>query len=93
MPFYPEFATNNTYGIQAINETGYEFAMAALPVCQNMTSTCRTLSDELDPQGLGNNADVNKACGAAYQYCFENVSGPFQASGVSSPCYVTTDCT
>jgi hypothetical protein len=84
MPFYPEFATNNTYGIQAINETAYESAMSALPICQNLTTTCRTMADELDPEDQGTNAEVNKACSDAYLYCFDKVSGPFQATGVSS---------
>lgn len=84
MPFYPEFATNNTYGIQAINETGYEAAMSALPMCQDMITACRTKADELDPEDKGTNAEVNKACSEAQAYCFEKVSGPFQATGVSS---------
>src|ERR1700761_656564 len=73
MPFYPEFAFNNTYGIEAINETQYQSAVASFPTCQNMTGICRTMADELDPQGFGNNSKVNEACLDAYLYCFSNM--------------------
>ncbi|KAF2247337.1 alpha/beta-hydrolase [Trematosphaeria pertusa] len=70
MPFYPEFAFNNTYGFRTINETQYESAIAATETCRNMTATCRTMADEQDPEGLGTNLGVNEACLSAFMYCF-----------------------
>ncbi|KAH6625182.1 Alpha/Beta hydrolase protein [Boeremia exigua] len=79
--FYPEFAYNNTYGLQLINDTQYESAHAALPECKRMTATCRALADAKDPRGLGNQPDVNKACLGAFLYCFSNLHDDFYKSG------------
>jgi carboxypeptidase C (cathepsin A) len=73
MPSYPEFAFNNTYGIEAINQTQYESALSSAAMCRNMTSVCRTMADEQDPEGLGNKAEVNKACLNAYLFCFSKM--------------------
>lgn len=73
MVYYPKFAFNNTYGFQGINQTQYDAAIAANDQCQSLTKTCRAMADANDPQGLGNNADVNRACLSAYQYCFKNM--------------------
>lgn len=80
---YPVFAFNNTYGFQGINETEYQTAVAAIPKCQNLTETCRTVADNLDPEGWGNNQQVNAACAAAFQFCFGQLWNPFNAKGVS----------
>ncbi|KAF2113999.1 Alpha/Beta hydrolase protein [Lophiotrema nucula] len=77
MIYYPKFAYNNTYGFQGINETTYNTAIAADAQCKNLTATCRSLADSQDPQGLGNNANVNRACLTAYQYCFTNLHDGF----------------
>lgn len=82
--FYPEFAFNNTYGLQLINETQYESALAASPQCKNLTAACRSLADAKDPAGLGNQPDVNKACLGAFSYCFSNLHDDFAKSGVSA---------
>lgn len=73
MPKYPEFAFNNSYGIQAINQTQYQTAIASSATCRNMTGICRTMADEKDPQGFGNNTVVNKACLDAFLYCFSKM--------------------
>lgn len=87
MPTYPEFAFNNTYGIQAINVTQYQTAIASSATCRNMTSVCRMLADEFDPRGLGNKANVNKACLDAYIYCFSKMHDVFDAK-VCTPSYL-----
>ncbi|KAF2621155.1 alpha/beta-hydrolase [Macroventuria anomochaeta] len=79
--YYPEFAYNNTYGLQFINETQYESALAASPQCKNLTAECRTLAEAKDPRGLGNQPDVNKACLDAFLYCFSNLHDDFDKSG------------
>ncbi|KAG9747976.1 alpha/beta-hydrolase, partial [Aureobasidium melanogenum] len=73
IPFYPVMAANNTYGIKVFNDTTYAGSVAALPKCLNLTKTCRSLASRLDPEGWGNNTDVNNACASAYLYCFDAV--------------------
>lgn len=68
--YYPEFAYNNTYGLQIINETQYNSARAASSQCKNLTASCRALADAQDPKGLGNKPEVNRACLGAFLYCF-----------------------
>jgi carboxypeptidase C (cathepsin A) len=70
---YPEFAFNNTYGIEAINETQYASAISSTAMCLNLTGICRSMADEQDPEGLGNNAEVNEACMSAYLFCFSKM--------------------
>ncbi|KAL5360366.1 Alpha/Beta hydrolase protein [Aspergillus floccosus] len=84
-PKYPEFAYNNTYGIETINKTVYDAAMRAWSKpggCKDQILECRRLAAEGDPQMFGNNATVNKVCGKADQYCSNQVEGPYtQFSG------------
>lgn len=80
--YYPEFAYNNTYSLQLINETQYESALAASPQCKNLTAACRALANAKDPSGLGNQPEVNKACLGAFSYCFSNLHDDFDKSGV-----------
>ncbi|KAL4909403.1 hypothetical protein BDW74DRAFT_80709 [Aspergillus multicolor] len=79
-PSYPEIAYNNTYGIEAINETIYDFAMNAWSKpggCKDQIIRCRELAAEGDPLMYGNNRTVNAACAAADRYCANNVEGPY----------------
>lgn len=85
IPTYPELAFNNTYGIQAINESVYQAAVDSFPACRENVETCRSLSDEYDPQLVGNNATVNKICKGAFDLCFSTMWSGYSASGVSSP--------
>ncbi|PVH99788.1 alpha/beta-hydrolase, partial [Periconia macrospinosa] len=67
---YPHFAFNNTYNIQAITEPQYSFALSSTPACKTLSDACVALSSSKDPNGLGNDPDVNKACSEAYAFCF-----------------------
>ncbi|KAL7893039.1 Alpha/Beta hydrolase protein [Trichoderma sp. SZMC 28014] len=80
-PLYPVFAYKNTYGLQAINHTEYQNALAAVPHCLNLTDTCRKLAEGLDPEGWGNNEKVNQACETAYKFCFGPTLQPFLSKG------------
>ncbi|KAI1872840.1 uncharacterized protein JN550_003714 [Neoarthrinium moseri] len=85
-PLYPEFAFNNTYGIQAINETEYKAARAVVPECIRLSEKCRALGDELDPHEWGSVKEVNDACAAAFMFCFGSDKAaskmqPFQTKG------------
>ncbi|KAM7196849.1 alpha/beta-hydrolase [Rhypophila sp. PSN 637] len=82
IPFYPEFAFNNTYGIKAINETVYRAILEkGIPLCKNLTDTCLQLADEKDAGFKGNNEEVNKACQGAFNACFAGVHVPYFLSG------------
>ena len=82
LPFYPQMAYNNTYGIEAISEEEYEASLEAWPQCRNLTRTCRSLAEELDPEGYGNVTDVNDACYYAFDWCFSRIQYPFERSGL-----------
>jgi carboxypeptidase C (cathepsin A) len=85
-PFYPRFAYNNTYGIQAISlvdELNAAGAFLAADGCQQLTLSCRAAEASLDPSELGNVEAVNRACSQAQAYCESNVIGPYTLSGRS----------
>jgi carboxypeptidase C (cathepsin A) len=65
---YPQFAYNNTYGIQAINQSVYEQSLDAWSRAgglKELIERCRTLGSESDPTNQGHNATVNEACAEA----------------------------
>ncbi|KAL4883328.1 Alpha/Beta hydrolase protein [Aspergillus karnatakaensis] len=79
-PSYPEMAYNNTYSIEAINQTVFEQAMDAWSRpggCKDQITRCRRLASEGDPQMYGNNRTVNEACREADSFCGNNVEGPY----------------
>lgn len=85
-PFYPRFAYNNTYDIEAISETQELNAVSAFSSadgCLQLTSSCRADEASLDPADSGNVAAVNSACTQAQAYCQSNVIGPYTTSGRS----------
>lgn len=85
-PFYPRFAYNNTYGIQAISlvdELDAASAFLAADGCQQLTLSCRAAEASLDPSEVGNVEAVNRACSQAQAYCESNVIGPYTLSGRS----------
>jgi carboxypeptidase C (cathepsin A) len=85
-PFYPRFAYNNTYGIQAISlvdELDAASAFLAADGCQQLTLSCRAAAASLDPSEVGNVEAVNHACSQAQAYCESNVIGPYTLSGRS----------
>ena len=86
-PFYPLFAYNNTYGIQAISlvdELNAASAFQAADGCLQLTSACRSAEASMDPIDIGNVNAVNTACSQAQAYCESNVVGPYTFSGRSA---------
>ncbi|PYH42005.1 putative carboxypeptidase S1 [Aspergillus saccharolyticus JOP 1030-1] len=80
-PTFPEFAYNNTYGIEALNRTIYDAAMHAWSRpggCKDKLSACRAVAAEGDPEMHGNNQTVNQICQDADAYCIDAVKGPFK---------------
>jgi hypothetical protein len=72
MPYYPEFAGNNTYGIAGIDLTTMYNALSNLSSpngCDDMIATCRAAMDSADPEGYGDISLVNEACNAAQLSC------------------------
>ncbi|KAI9666958.1 MAG: hypothetical protein M1831_001463 [Alyxoria varia] len=75
-PYYPEFAVNNTYGIQAYNDTVYNYAKFAY----YMGNGCR---DQIDLcEEADRSTDAGKAiCTEAGNMCRDNVEGPYYVFG------------
>lgn len=85
-PSYAEMAYNNTYGIQAINQTNYQAAIDAFnrpkTGCRDLILNCRALAADGDPNFTGANATVNAACSDADSFCSTEVEGAYvQTSG------------
>ena len=82
--YYPIFANNNTYGIQAYSlQQELDIANNYLNAngCEQLIQSCRDAANSMDPLNNGNNANVNQLCQTAEQTCNSDVIGPFQASG------------
>ena len=73
--FYPQMAFNNTYNIQAINESAFDAAIAAVPKCLELAEQCRGAVAAEDPNNTGANQLVSKTCAQAAQGCFHLVAG------------------
>ncbi|KAH8588366.1 Alpha/Beta hydrolase protein [Bisporella sp. PMI_857] len=74
----PQYAHNNTYGLQVISDTTYLEILNNIAKpggCKEQALKCRNLANQLDPQGLGNNKQVNQACSGALIWCFINING------------------
>ncbi|KAJ5313840.1 uncharacterized protein N7443_000724 [Penicillium atrosanguineum] len=71
-PHYPEFARHNTYGIEAVNETVYNYMKFANNMpngCQDLIATCKaTNRTSLSDYAL---------CTEATNMCRDNVEGPY----------------
>lgn len=80
-PYYPEMAYNNTYGIQAINQSVYQESLDNFnrpeTGCKALIIKCQQLATEGDPQATGNNDTVNEACSRANIYCSDNVESAY----------------
>jgi carboxypeptidase C (cathepsin A) len=76
-PSYPEIAYNNTYGVQAVNETIYQAMRDAVPECLQRIEDCQAVGDLYDPAHIGINETVNEVCEDAETWCTENVRDPY----------------
>lgn len=77
---YAEMAYNNTYGIQAINETVYNAAVDAWSRqngCKQLIERCRQLATQGDPYLSGNNTAVNVECINANTICSNTIEGSY----------------
>lgn len=79
--YFPYFAYNNTYGIEAINEVEQLNALNDYNVnCVPAIEDCRTAMDSTDPQGYGDDYDTNQLCEQA-QYTCNNIVNIITAGG------------
>ena len=82
--FYPIFANNNSYGIQALSLTEQQNAASSFvnaDGCQQLIQSCRDAASSLDRNGDGDVSSVNQNCSTAQNYCAEKVVAPYLASG------------
>ena len=82
--YYPIFANNNTYGIQALSITDQQTAANSFlnaNGCQQQVQSCRDAVASLDPNNDGDVGSVNTICQNAQQSCTNTVIAPFMASG------------
>lgn len=86
-PYYPSFAINNTYGIQAYDPEVAASAvqnLTALGGCMDLVEACHALTPNGYRDQYGTNDTVTEACGVAFAYCWTNVYFAYDAlSGVS----------
>ncbi|KAI0406966.1 carboxypeptidase S1 [Xylaria palmicola] len=79
-PYYPHMAYNNTYGIQAVNESIYLSMIDAWEReggCRDQVAQCIEAAEASDPDNIGINATVNKICSDAETFCSTEVRGPY----------------
>ncbi|KAI0472260.1 carboxypeptidase S1 [Xylaria cf. heliscus] len=79
-PHYPQMAYNNTYGIQAVNESIYLSMLDAWERdggCRDRIAECINFSEASDPDNLGINPTVNRICMDAETFCSTEVRGPY----------------
>lgn len=82
--YYPIFANNNTYSIQALSLTDESTSANSFHSangCQQLIQSCRDAANSMDPQNIGDVTTVNQICQKAQKNCNDNVIGPFQNSG------------
>lgn len=81
--YYPFFAYNNTYGIQAITQTDELNALSdytGTDQCLAQIQSCRTAMNATDPEGYGDVAATNSLCEEA-QYTCLNITESYYADG------------
>ena len=82
--YYPIFANNNTYGIQALSLVDQQAAASSFLSangCQQLIQSCRDVVAAQDPQNDGDVANVNQICANAQNTCNNEVFGPYYSSG------------
>ncbi|KAJ4300808.1 hypothetical protein N0V90_002896 [Kalmusia sp. IMI 367209] len=86
MPYYPEFAYNNTYG-NFLDHDLYVKAKESNAMnggCEDLVASCRAAGKQGDPLGRGKNNTVNKICQEATAACLPNLLILQEANNISS---------
>ena len=82
--FYPIFANNNTYNIQAmplVQQQNAANSYLGAGGCEELIQSCRAAVTSMDPNNDGDVAEVSQACSNAQTSCEDNVLAPYIASG------------
>ena len=82
--FYPIFANNNTYGVQAlslVDQQAVANSFISSGGCEQLIQSCRSAVASFDPESNGDRAAVNSVCKTASVSCANNLIGPFHKSG------------
>lgn len=75
-PSYPQMAYNNTYGIQAVNESVFNEMNDSIyreGGCLDQIDSCVAVSSVYDPENIGLNSTVNQICSEAENFCSRNL--------------------
>lgn len=83
-PYYPLFAYNNTYGIQAISLTDQQTSansFLSANGCQQQIQSCRSAVASSDLQDDGDMVNVNQICSSAQVKCNSELQSPYYQSG------------
>lgn len=74
VPFYPQFANENSYGLEALSVDEAKFytdKYYAEGGCRDLLHQCGTIVNTSDPDGEGDQDDVNEACSKAQKSCLD----------------------
>ncbi|GAO14990.1 hypothetical protein UVI_02027820 [Ustilaginoidea virens] len=85
VPYYPVFASTNTYGYAALADGAAKFYSAKFSApdgCQQKLRQCFGAALAQDAMGRGNNPQVNTLCAAANNACLV-IQEPYYSSGRS----------
>lgn len=82
--FYPIFANNNTYGINALSLADQQASASSFlgaNGCQQLIQACRSTAASLDPKNYGDSVKANQVCKNASSTCNNNLIGPYSEAG------------
>lgn len=86
IPSYPQFAQDNTYGFEALSVDEAKFysdKYYAQGGCRDLLHQCGAAVNASDPDGEGDEVDVNTACASAQKVC-QDIQYAYLASGRSA---------
>lgn len=90
-PLYPLFASENTYGYETLSQVEVEYYVASYDGpdgCRELLERCQEAASQIDPEGEGDDSEVNHLCNLALLECDEIKSAgltDFSAYDLSAP--------
>ncbi|KAJ4139980.1 hypothetical protein NW768_001330 [Fusarium equiseti] len=83
VPYYPIFASANTYGYEALSARDVKFyqdKFSAEGGCHELLQKCATAASVGDPEGQGTEGSINDACSRALNNCYD-IQDAYTSSG------------
>nr|RBR01634.1 hypothetical protein FVER53263_02123 [Fusarium verticillioides] len=83
VPYYPAFASDNTYGYKALSDSDAKFNLdkfSAEGGCRDLLQKCATDASVSDPEGEGNEESINEICFEAQSSC-NDIQNAYSSSG------------